>query len=304
MDVKHLRTFVVLAEELHFGRTALRLHTAQPVVSKRLKEMEDELGVTLVERSARKIALTRAGRAFLASARQSIFHLDSAVRAAQSGEQDGVERLVLGLMVGAALPRLGAVIAGFRTLNPLADVELTQVTERNLSSELSSGRVDAAVCWDASVPSGLSTMPVATTPLKVLLPSGHPLEAHDPLTPSLLKGHGVIMPGRFDQPVVWERYRQLCEAQGFEPLVLMKVSTTADLLAMVAGGVGIGLSPVPEGLHYPGISIRNQSPAYDLQYVLTWTTMSPAVKALVRFVGQPAPGNADHRAATGRVAAD
>lgn len=282
MDVRHLRTFCVLAEELHFGRAALRLHTAQPVVSKRIKEMEDELGVTLLERSARKVALTRAGRAFLTSARHSLFHLDSAVRAAQSGEQDGVERLVLGLMVGAALPNLGTIIARFRETNPLADVELTQVTERNLSAELSSGRVDAAVSWDASVPSGLSTAPVARTPLKVLLPAGHALAVHETISPSLLKGHGVIMPGRFDQPVVWERYRQLCEAHGYEPLVLMKVSTTSDLLAMVAGGVGIGLSPLPEGLDYPGISIRNQSPPYELTYVLTWTTMSPAVRALVR----------------------
>ena len=292
MEIKHLRTFCVLADELHFGRAAHRLHTAQPVISKRLREMEDELGARLLNRSARKVSLTRAGRAFLASARQALHHMDTAVRAARTGTEDGIERLTLGLMIGAALPAVGRMIARFQAANPLAEIEIVQVTERDLSTQLSSGKIDAAVCWDASVPSGLNTSTVATVPLYVLLPAGHPLEACSVISRGDLRGLGVIMPGRTDQPVIWERYRQSTLERGYEPEVLMKVATTVDMLAMVAGGVGIGLSPLPAGISYPGIAIRPQDPPYDLIYVLAWTAMSPTVKALLRSNEEP-PTNAE-----------
>ena len=291
MEIKHLRTFCVLADELHFGRAAHRLHTAQPVISKRLREMEDELGARLLNRSARKVSLTRAGRAFLASARQALHHMDTAVRAARTGTEDGIERLTLGLMIGAALPAVGQMIARFQAANPLAEIEIVQVTERDLSTQLSSDKIDAAVCWDASVPSGLNTSTVATVPLYVLLPAGHPLEARSVISRGDLRGLGVIMPGRTDQPVIWERYRQSTLERGYEPEVLMKVATTVDMLAMVAGGVGIGLSPLPEGISYPGIAIRPQDPPYDLIYVLAWTAMSPTVKALLRS-NEETPTNA------------
>lgn len=283
MELKHLRTFCVLAEERHFGRTAHRLHTAQPVISKRLREMEDELGTRLLERSARKVALTRAGRAFLASAKQAIHHMEAALRAARTGTEEGIESLTLGLMIGAALPTVGRLITRFQAANPMAEIELVQVTERDLGAKLSSGAIDAAICWDASVPTGLHTQPVATVALDVLLPDGHPLAEKAAISHDDLRGHGLIMPAQTDQPIIWENYRETTLKLGYEPKVLMKVATTGDILAMVAGGVGIGLSPLPEGLVYPGITVRPQDPAFELNYVLAWSSMSPTITALLRM---------------------
>ena len=90
MDVRHLRTFAMLAEELHFGRTALRLNTSQPVVSRTVKELERDVGVTLVERSARRVSLTRAGRLFLARARTALENIAAGTREARSGHARAV----------------------------------------------------------------------------------------------------------------------------------------------------------------------------------------------------------------------
>lgn len=292
MDVRHLRTFAVLAEELHFGRAAHRLHTSQPVVSRTLRDMEDELGTRLVERSARKVELTRAGTSFLRSAREALRHFETAVRAAQTGVGDGLERLRLGVMIGASHPVVGRLVAAFRVANPSASVDVVSTDERRLGPMLAERRIDAAICWDECVPGGLSTLPIAREPLDVLLPEAHPLAAREAIAIEELAGEPLILPDRAHHPILYDRFRTQVAASGGDPDFAVNVEDLSQLLAMVAGGAAVGVAPVPEGLVYPGIARRPQSPEYAIGFDLVWSQMTAVVRTLTEAVGRLAPHKA------------
>lgn len=179
MEFRHFKTLIAIAEERHFSRAAARLNTSQPVVSRTLRDMELRLGVKLVERSARSVELTRAGEEFYASALQSVRHFDTAVRAAKSGTGEGLTRLSLGIMIGAAHPVVGRIVARFRDRNPSAAVNVVSSTERSLGTDLADGRIDAGVFFETSIPAGLQRCSLEDIPLDVLLPADHPLTGCD-----------------------------------------------------------------------------------------------------------------------------
>ncbi|MEL6622568.1 MAG: LysR family transcriptional regulator, partial [Pseudomonadota bacterium] len=145
MDLRHLRFYVCLAEELHFGAAARRLGTTQPAVSKALREIEAEVGTTLIERTSRSAGLTPAGVGFLRSARDALETIDGAVRTARADAGTGVTRLALGMMLGAEQPSTGRIIKTFMDQNPAAQVELFSISERDVGASLSEGTIDAAI---------------------------------------------------------------------------------------------------------------------------------------------------------------
>ncbi|MEO1380939.1 MAG: LysR family transcriptional regulator, partial [Pseudomonadota bacterium] len=175
MELRHFRMFSVLAEELHFGRAAHRLNTAQPVISKTLRDIEDELGIKLIDRSTRKAELTPAGHAFLREAHETLYHAEKALRSARASHDVGVERLTLGLTIGAAQPQIGKLVAAFEEKNPNAQVDIVAVDEAGLGRVLSEGTVDAVIAWDRSIPKGLKSKEVLRVTMKVLVPEHHPL---------------------------------------------------------------------------------------------------------------------------------
>lgn len=284
MELRHFRVFSVLAEELHFGRAAHRLNTAQPVISKTLRDIEDELGAKLIDRSTRQVELTPAGQAFLREAHETLYHAEKALRAARASSDVGVERLTLGLTIGAAQPEIGHLIAEFQRRNPVAQVDIVAVDEAGLGKVLSDGIVDVAVAWDRSIPKGLKSQEIMRIPMKVLVPCEHPLAANEAIAMSDLDSVSVILPARQFQPILFETYRAYCTEQGIEPKHVLDVATTADLLAMVAGGAGIGHAPIPDGITYKGVRILPQHPPFELAFSLVWARQNLAVSSLLSSV--------------------
>lgn len=281
MNFKHLETFIALADELHFGRAAHRLGTTQPAVSRILKELEREIGVKLLDRASREITLTASGKAFLDASCQSLNYLDIAIRAAQAETDKGIESLTLGLGIGSAQPALGRLIAAFKVKNPICQVELTMLNERNIGESLTSTHLDGAVIWDASIPTGAFRKAIATVPMSVLVPQGHPFENAKSISLSQLRNEPIILPARKNQPIIFEQYRKFARSLGFEPRIAIDVATTADVLAMVSGGVGIGNAPIPVGLTYSGIAIIPQEPSFELTYELVWLNKNNAIESLL-----------------------
>ena len=130
MNLKTLSSFITLAEELHFGRAAHLCGISQPAMSRLLSELETDLGVKLLTRTSREVALTDAGRGFLKSARKAVAYADMAVRAAKAGTASGIDSLTIGMMLGAAQPFVGALIAKFQAAHPETRVSLIQLDER------------------------------------------------------------------------------------------------------------------------------------------------------------------------------
>jgi len=277
-----LQVFLTLCEELHFARTATRLGMSQPAVSRAIASLEGAVGVALVDRTSRQVTLTPAGEVFRHGARQTADALERAMRTARIGEQGQLNELRLGMMIGAAQPPVGRLVAELRRREPAALVTLVTVDERELADTLSHGVVHAAVAWEASVPAGLYTRPVASVPLRVLLPEEHPLARRDVLTWADLARQEIILPARDRQPVLFDRYRTLNAEQGYVPRIAMDVATTTDLLLMVASGAGIGHAPVPLELSWSGVVVRPHEPPIVTRYVLAFSTRSPEVKILLK----------------------
>lgn len=281
MNLKTLRAFIVLAEELHFGRAADKCGMSQPAMSRLLSELESDLEVKLLNRTSRDVSLTQGGRAFLESVRKSVAYADMAVRAAKTGAIDGIDSLTIGMVIGTQQPLMGKIIAQFKRAHPETRVFLRQLDERFIGSALADGAIDVAVVWDAAIPAGLNHHPLESVPLRVLVTSGHLLEAKDPLRFTDLAGYPIILPDRERQPVIYDTYLRYTAEAGFEPLIAIDVSTLSDMLAMVAGGVGVGLAPIVPGLVYPGVSILNQDPVFERSYELVWAEKLPAVESLL-----------------------
>ena len=281
MHLKTLNAFIALAEELHFGRAAQRCGISQPAMSRLVSELEADLGVKLLHRTSREVALTNAGRGFLDSARKAVAYADMAVRAARAGAVDGIDSLTVGMVIGTEQPPVGQLIAAFKRAHPETRVALRRMDERDIGAALSAGDIDGAIAWDVAIPAGLHHRSLGRVALAVMVQAGHPLEQKEPVTWADLEGYPIILPDRDRQPIIYDHYRRYAAEAGFEPLIAVDVSTMADALAMVGGGVGVGNAPVVPGLSYPGVSILRQEPRFEFSYELVWATPGAAVENLL-----------------------
>jgi DNA-binding transcriptional LysR family regulator len=283
MNLKTLTAFIALAEELHFGRAAQRCGISQPAISRLLSELEADIGVKLLHRTSREVSLTSAGRGFLDSARKAVAYADMAVRAAKAGAVDGIDSLTVGMVIGTEQPPVGKLIAAFKRAHPETRVALRRIDERDIGAVLTSGEIDGAIAWDVAIPAGLHHRPLGKVPLAVMVQSGHALEQKEFVTWADLAGYPIILPDRDRQPIIYDHYKRYTAEAGFKPLIAIDVSTMADTLAMVAGGVGVGNAPVAPGLRYPGVSILRQEPLFEFNYELVWATPGTAIESLLAF---------------------
>ncbi|MBD0337014.1 MAG: LysR family substrate-binding domain-containing protein, partial [Cyanobacteria bacterium Co-bin13] len=148
---------------------------------------------------------------------------------------------------------------------------------------LANGEIDVAIAWDVSIPAGLYRQHLGTVPMAVLVQSGHELEKKEPVSLTDLAGYPIILPDRDRQPIIYDTYRRYTAEAGFEPAIAIDVSTMADTLAMVASGVGVGHAPVVPGLTYPGVSILELKPLFELSYELAWAHAVPSVEGLLKL---------------------
>lgn len=281
MNLKTLNAFIALAEELHFGSAAQRCGISQPAMSRLLSELEADIGVKLLHRTSREVSLTNAGQGFLDSARKAVAYADMAVRAARAGAVDGIDSLTVGIVIGTEQPSVGQLIAEFKRAHPETRVALRRIDERDIGAALSEGYIDAAIAWDVAIPAGLHHRHLGKVPLAVMVQAGHELEKKEPVSWADLEGYPIILPDRDRQPIIYDHYKRYTAEAGFEPVIAIDVSTMADALAMVAGGVGVGNAPVVPGLSYPGVSILRQEPLFEFSYELVWANTEAAVESLL-----------------------
>jgi DNA-binding transcriptional LysR family regulator len=284
MNLKTLNAFIVLAEELHFGRAAQQCGMSQPAMSRLLSELETDLGVKLLKRTSREVSLTNAGRGFLEAAKKAVAYADMAVRAAKAGAVDGIDSLMVGMVIGTEQPLVGELVAQFKRAHPETRVTLQQLDERSIGSALANGEIDVAIAWDVSIPTGLYRQYLGTVPLSVLVQAGHELEKKVPVCLADLANYPIILPDRDRQPIIYDTYRRYTIEAGFNPTIAIDVSTMSDTLAMVASGIGVGNAPIVPGMTYPGISILELKPAFELNYELAWAHATPSVESLLKLL--------------------
>ncbi|AMR78709.1 LysR family transcriptional regulator [Cupriavidus nantongensis] len=240
MEIRHLRCFVVLAEELHFTRAAERLHIEQPPLSRAIKELEDELGVVLFNRNRRGTLLTAAGAAFLQDVRRLFTVLDQARENAKAVAAGLRGSLRIAISDGAIDPRLSAFLARCRAEEPEVEIRLSEVPLAEQLRGLRSGDFMIGFAHTADVGDGVVAEPIWQDPLVIAVPARHALLVHKEVPLHELGGHPLVL----CDPHACEGYcrelGRLLQAVEHKLNVVEEVSSLDMMLTLVGAGYGVG----------------------------------------------------------------
>jgi DNA-binding transcriptional LysR family regulator len=250
-----LRYFVAVAEERNISRAAARLHIAQPSLSQQLRELERELDVELVNRAARPLLLTSAGRRLLSDAYAVLDQVDRTVRAMRRAARGETGELRVGFIYGGLYNLLLPLLQRFRNRRPEAGLTFRQLAAADQFRALHGQEADVVL---SRLTEPLTVEDIAVLPLRdeflvAVLADSHPLARHDRVAlADLAPEPFVLVPRRFE-PLVFDRYLQACSAAGFTPRVDYEVLDAQTQALAVGAGLGVALTGDGLSLRFPGL---------------------------------------------------
>ncbi|SFL30017.1 LysR substrate-binding domain-containing protein [Geodermatophilus ruber] len=244
MELRHLRYFVSVAEELHFRRAAEKLHIVQPALSKQISALEHELGVRLLERDRRGVALTEAGRVFLAEAVEVLARADGAVDRARAVVRGEVGRLAVGFVQPALADLLPRSLRAFRQHYPDVVLTLSETTSRTAIEQVTDRSLHLAFVRLPIAPRpDLRTEAVSQEPVLLAVPRGHRLAERPAVRLEEIAEEELVLIARPVEPGLHDYYVTACNRAGFSPRVAHEVSSTSIAIGLVAGGLGVAFVP-------------------------------------------------------------
>jgi len=287
MELRHLRYFIAVAEELNIRRAAARLHVSQPPLTRQIRDLEDEIGARLLERSKTGVQLTGAGRVFLAEARQILSHSERAARLARGARYGETSRLDIAAPPMALDRALTRVIRQFRRRFPLLAFRLHEMSTAHQFKALVDKDVDLGYCAFRSAESDLVFQPVRRTAMCAVLPPGHALAKYHRIPLSALSDEAFIVPAR-NTSIDFDWYINLCRGAGFEPRIAHEAGSAQSMLSLASAGIGVAL--VPDRLRTfqsaAEVEIREISPDTPyLTFHLAWhrNNASPDLKSFLEM---------------------
>jgi len=244
MELRHLRYFVAVAEDLHFRRAAERLHVAQPAVSEQIRKLETELGVRLFDRTPRSVRLTEAGAVMLEEARRVLRQAEMAALAARNAGAQAQLPLRIGYVADALPAIVPRTLRHLVAAAPAVQMRLETGAASRLIDEVRGGGLDVAVVGLPAPTSGLRVTPLGTEPLVAVLPASDPRTNDGPLELRRLALERVVVPPREANPALHSAIVSLCHGAGLSPTLIEAAESRIDLvLMMVAAGAGAALLP-------------------------------------------------------------
>jgi DNA-binding transcriptional LysR family regulator len=294
MELRHLRYFVGVADELHFGRAAQRLGISQPPLSQQIKALEDELGVALFERTSRQVTLTGPGRLFLVEARRTLAQAAHAIDIARRAQQGEVGEVSIGF--SSSVPFTSLVVealSAFREARPAVRLDLTEMPRGDQIEALMQERIDVGFIRGFERPSlsaPISVRLLLTEQLLVALRSDHPLAGRDrDPTVDDLRDEPFVLYQRAFGAGFNEHLTQLCARAGFTPRVVQEATGLSTLLGLVAAGMGITAITRSLGvLHPENIVFRTLEDPEALSHLwlIHRARLSTPAQAFVDLIGE------------------
>jgi DNA-binding transcriptional LysR family regulator len=275
LDLRLVDYFVAVAEELHFGRAAERLHIAQPSLSQQIRRLEQQLGVTLLERNSRNVRLTRAGEAFLREGRRVLAQSQRAISATRAA---AAEVLTVGFYGSAGRGLLPAVLTAFHERQPMTEVTVREILLGSID-EILDGKVDVAFTRLTPDQTELEVEILATEPRLIALANTHPLARRKTLTFADLSGESFIVNPMVPHGGLPARWLAEQRRHGLPGRVAAHARSTQEIMALVAAGRGVCLVPAAAALH---------DPRPDVLYVPV-TDAEPAVVSLAWLPDRAGP---------------
>jgi len=261
VELRHLRYFVAVAEELHFGRAAVRLRMAQPPLSQQIQSLERELGVSLLHRTTRRVSLTAAGGAFLVQARRVLEQTERAVHTAQRASRGEIGHLAIGFVPSADLDILPRALRLWRARFPDADVELHALLSGQQVEALRHGQIQLGILRLPIDDRSLVVKSIQREPLVAALPVRHPLARRARIRIADLKGDAMILFPRRTAPAHYDWLLGTCRRAGFTPRILHETESLQTNVGLIAAGLGVSLLPASiRNLRRAGVVYRKLMP--------------------------------------------
>lgn len=252
-----LQSFVALAEELHFTRAALRLHLAQPALTKRIRQLESDLGFSLFHRTKRSVRLTAEGERLLPDAHAVLAAASQFALAAVQARDGGAERLRIGFTPSAPHHVLPQVMHRFRQQHPQVQVTLIEASSDEQIAQLLDRRLDVGLLRPPPRGvRGLTLTPFLDEPFVVVLPRGHRLAGRKQIGLRDLSAEALVVISRSAGPTVHAQIVAACANAGFIPRIAQEATTAAGVVGLVAAACGVAILPQSATTATRGVVVR------------------------------------------------
>jgi DNA-binding transcriptional LysR family regulator len=285
MDVRQLKYFVAIAEELHFGRAAKRLCITQPPLSFNIKRLEESLGFELLRRNTRDVALTTAGKALYAEATKILAQMESARRLAERAAQGKLGHVRIGALGSALLTSLPEKIRSFQSPRPDVSIEINELTSVEQYEALRQEQIDIGIVHFRPLPAGVSSALAYSERFMCALHHSHRFAARKKVNLSQLAGDEFILFPRHSAPAYHERIVALCVEAGFVPRVRHQVRNMLSVTSLVSQNLGVAIIPaVISRVPMPDVVYRHlRDPGAISELHCIWRTQetSPLVLGMV-----------------------
>ncbi len=243
IELRHLRYFVAVAEELHFGRAAERLHLAQPPLSQQIRRLEAMLGYALFARTSRSVTLTAAGLSYLERARRTLRNVQRDIEETRSVARGDVGSLHVGFVGSGMLASLAAIFRAFREASPGVALHLHESFTAKVADGLENGSLDAGILRDGDATPGVSTEVIFSERYVAVLPVEHALAGRKSLSPAALRGEPFVYYPRSAGARAFEKPLAIFEQHGFRPVIVQEASHWLTILRLVGAGLGVSVAP-------------------------------------------------------------
>jgi DNA-binding transcriptional LysR family regulator len=293
VELRHLRYFIAVAEELNFSRAAERMHMAQPPLSAAIRQLERELGVDLFARTTREVRLTDAGRAFLRGARRTLADAERASEDAKRAADGELGQLRIAYSWSTRFETLPALGRAFRASHPDVELLSQEMWNARMPAAFGSGSIDVALSLCPEIVAELELAPIHSERLVALVPEAHPVAREDAIPLSALADEDFILFPREIAPRLHDAFVAIYRRAGFEPRVRNESFHTGWDLGVLTDIPAVAMAPesVARGLPDGIVAVTLSEPTDSLETCLMWRAddTSPAVAAFVAVARERNP---------------
>jgi DNA-binding transcriptional LysR family regulator len=292
IELRHLRYFIAVAEELHFGKAAERLHIAQPPLSQQIRQLEAELGFQLFHRTKRSVKLTEAGQIFFTESQRLFRQLDQAIELGRQTSRGEVGQLIIGFVSSTAYNVLPDILRSFRATVPTVKLELHELTTDQQLQWLRENRLDVGLLRPPveDIDNAFQLSVIFQEPLVVALPESHPLATATEISPSALATEPFIIFPRTLAPGLYDQIISFCQQAGFSPTVVQEAIQMQTIISLVAAEIGVAIVPQSlQNLQRTGVVYKRfnqETPQAAIALIYRQDNTAPAVQKFLEVVQQ------------------
>jgi DNA-binding transcriptional LysR family regulator len=289
MELRHLRYFVAVAETLNFTRAAEKLHLAQPSLTRQIQNLEEEIGVRLLNRTKKHVALTDEGSTFLIDARRVLTLAEESIQSVQRLSRGEAGQLNIGYLSNFNFDLLPKSLAVFRQAHPHLALNLFDMTPAEQFRALEARKIDLGFVGlrFSSAPQTFQWEQIARDKTVVALPAKHPLVKQSRIALEDLKTMFFVGMSEKTHPGFRDWLAQTCQPAGFTPRILQDAELEPGLMSFVAEGLGVTLAREQiKNIPHPGVAFRPLNPAVMTEYWLAWNrdNRSTALRDYIQIV--------------------